>query len=159
MHPDPTSQSSLATALHDLANIAIQDEKYEEARALLERAVVTQKSALKETPDSSVFQQRLQNHQTALAQLPAGRWAIDPSLWISITSSQDLGFPVIHPDFFLPTTAADSARRGVLTPRSIAGSRIHTFFCWQNSDTTAKLLADTTGTPSRMVSRRTRQCR
>jgi serine/threonine protein kinase/tetratricopeptide (TPR) repeat protein len=73
MHPDPTSQSSLATALHDLANIAIQDEKYEEARALLERAVVTQKSALKETPDSSVFQQRLQNHQTALAQLPAGR--------------------------------------------------------------------------------------
>ncbi|MBU6238718.1 MAG: serine/threonine protein kinase [Planctomycetes bacterium] len=72
IHSDPISQSSLATALHDLANIALQDQKPQQARALLERAVLEQQSALKNSPDNTLFRQRLQTHQTSLGQLQAG---------------------------------------------------------------------------------------
>jgi tetratricopeptide (TPR) repeat protein len=73
IHPDPISQSSLATTLHDLAKIALQDQKPQEARSLLERAVLEQQSALKYSPGNAVFLQRLQTHQASLSQLPPGR--------------------------------------------------------------------------------------
>jgi serine/threonine protein kinase/tetratricopeptide (TPR) repeat protein len=72
MQSQPTALSNLATALHDLANIAIDDHKPQDARALLQRAILTQRTALINAPDNPVFQQRLKDHQASLEQLPTG---------------------------------------------------------------------------------------
>ena len=66
MQPDPNYQSSLATALHDLANIAIEEQKPLEARTLLQRAILEQKSALQTSRGNPIFQERLRNHEQAL---------------------------------------------------------------------------------------------
>jgi hypothetical protein len=72
MQSQPTALSNLATALHDLANIAIDDHKPQEARALIERAILTQRTALKNAPDNPVFEQRLKDLQASLEQLTKG---------------------------------------------------------------------------------------
>ncbi|MFO0011792.1 MAG: protein kinase domain-containing protein [Planctomycetota bacterium] len=69
LQPDANYQSSLATALHDLAAIAIQDKQNKDARDLLARAVREQESALQIAPENPHFKNQLQYHQKALSQL------------------------------------------------------------------------------------------
>jgi serine/threonine protein kinase len=69
LHSSPAYHHSLASALHDLATVAIQDKDTQLARSLLDRAIEEQRLALNGSPDDSGFQSQLKNYETLRKEL------------------------------------------------------------------------------------------